>query len=96
MGEHTARKPKGYITVTSEYGTQEADTLCCVHCRKHWIVQPGSGKKRGFCYCCNGPTCGPECSAACVPFEQWLENMESGQVATHRRILVPSGYDLPK
>ncbi len=56
---------------------QGGETLRCVHCQMHWIVQPGSGKSRGFCFNCNGVTCGKEkCEKFCVPFEKDIEIME--------------------
>lgn len=36
----------------------------CVHCDHRWIVIKGSGRKRGYCQTCAGPTCGrPSCVA---------------------------------
>ena len=64
----------------------EIATLQCVHCGAHWKVQPGSGKRRGFCSRCNGPVCGPKC-AECVPAEQQLENMEQGRDLLFRPIM---------
>ena len=56
-----------------------ADTLMCVHCQYHWIIQPGSGMKRGWCGRCGGPTCGKRpCETRCMPFEKALEILESG------------------
>lgn len=75
---YTAFKPKGNIIGFGPGRAYEADTLQCVHCQAHWVVQPGSGRKRGFCVRCMGPTCGhPQCDA-CVPFEKWLESVEAG------------------
>jgi hypothetical protein len=59
---HTAAKPDGTIIVVSDMGTVERDTLQCVHCGRQWTVQPGSGRRRGFCTYHGGPTCGaPPC-----------------------------------
>lgn len=66
-------KPSGAILLD---GRHVADTLQCVHCGRHWVPQAGSGKIRGYCRSCDGPVCGPSC-AACVPFEQMLERIES-------------------
>lgn len=74
---HTASRPKGNIQFFGEGGFREADTLQCVHCQAHWVVQPGSGRQRGFCMRCMGPTCGASCDA-CVPFERWLDSVEQG------------------
>lgn len=90
------KSPAGYVSITDpEGGLIEADTLQCCHCGRHWRVQPGSGKQRGWCMRCNGPVCGPGC-AECVPQEQRLENLEQGRPAGHRRIAAPvSGLWLP-
>ena len=49
----------------------ERDTLQCVHCMQHWMVEPGSGRRRGWCTRCSGPLCGAEeCMKNCVPFEK--------------------------
>ena len=70
--KHTVRKPKGIITIDDpEFAhTIQKETLCCMHCRRHWIVEPGSGKRRGYCYKCAGPTCGSKKCDTCVPFEK--------------------------
>jgi len=55
----------------------EGQTLTCAHCGRVWLVKPGSGIKRGWCFRCGGPTCGSkECSERCVPFERQLEIAE--------------------
>lgn len=76
-------KPHGHVTiVTAEGSCIERDTLRCVHCQHTWVVQPGSGKRRGFCTQCAGPTCGaPQC-CDCVPFEKKLELYEAGKLKT--------------
>jgi hypothetical protein len=65
----------------------EIPTVQCVHCGGHFVVEPGSGKTRGFCTRCRGPVCGPKC-AACVPAEQLLENIERGRPLDYRPIIV--------
>lgn len=55
----------------------KAETLQCVHCGAHWAIEPGSGKKRGFCTSCNGFICGRDACIACLPMERRLEAMES-------------------
>ena len=76
-GQHTARRPKGHIIITPEFGPQiEFDTLQCVHCGRHWEVVPGSGRKRGWCLKCNGPTCGAQKCDECYPFEKQIEDAE--------------------
>jgi len=76
--KHSVRRPAGYFIATGPAGTEdEGETLSCVHCQMHWRVEPGSGRKRGFCLRCNGPTCGKEtCESGCVPFEKALEQAE--------------------
>jgi hypothetical protein len=68
--------------------------LQCCHCQKHWVPQPGSGKKRGFCFRCMKVTCGSDRCDRCVPAEQWLENVEKGRPEDHRDIVVRSGWEL--
>jgi len=59
-------------------GQHVADTLQCVHCQHTWIPIRGSGKERGFCMRCHGPTCGTKECDRCVPFELKLELEEAG------------------
>ena len=66
----------GYLIITSPDGTLEADTLQCVHCNKHYIVKPGSGKRRGWCTLCSGTTCGSNLCNTCIPFEKKLDEFE--------------------
>jgi hypothetical protein len=75
--QHTARKAAGHVVICGDGPLVEHDTLCCVHCRRHWVVEPGSGIKRGWCRRCGGPTCGAEkCETVCEPFEFWLDEVE--------------------
>lgn len=58
--------------------TQVADTAQCKHCGKHWKIERGSGKQRGFCRNCMGVTCGAKrCTDTCEPVEKMLERMEA-------------------
>jgi len=66
--QHTSRQAKGVVVVTDDSGEHQYETMCCVHCRVHWRIQPGSGKKRGFCYKCGGPTCGQHKCDTCVDY----------------------------
>ena len=66
----------GYLIITGPDGTLERDTLQCVHCNKHYIVRPGSGKRRGWCTLCAGTTCGEEACLPCIPFERKLDAFE--------------------
>lgn len=68
----SVRNPSGFIFVD---GQQVADTLQCVHCQAHFVVVHGSGKKRGWCLNCGGPTCSPKC-ADCYPAEKQMEDEE--------------------
>jgi len=68
MSEWTVRRPAGYVRIDSPDGPPvERDTLQCVHCEKHWLVMPGSGRKRGWCMRCNGPSCGAKECMECRP-----------------------------
>lgn len=76
--ERSVRRPAGYVETTGPLGSVGGETLMCVHCQRHWVVQPGSGMKRGFCFNCNGPTCGKKnCEEHCVPFEKAIEQIEA-------------------
>lgn len=77
--KHSVRHPKGYFIITGPAGLcDEGETLQCVHCGMHWKVEPGSGRKRGFCLQCGGPTCGKkECEIKCLPFEKAMEQAEA-------------------
>lgn len=76
MSEHAVHKPSGTIIITDLMGgVTTADTLQCVHCGKHWMVKPGSGRVRGYCFRCGGPICGP-CCVECVPYERQIEMLE--------------------
>jgi len=73
----TARQPAGYIIIVDPDAPMiERDTLQCVHCGKHWIVIPGSGKTRGFCMKCNGVHCG---GAACWECRPWAKVVNEGK-----------------
>ncbi len=73
------RRASGEFRVVSqETGrvTQEGATLSCVHCQRTWAVKPGSGRQRGWCMKCNGPTCGGKACQTCVPFDRQMEIAE--------------------
>lgn len=77
MYNSTARKAKGYATWTyPDKKAEEKDTLQCVHCGMHWIVEPGSGIQRGWCMNCNGPHCGSQECCNCVPLEKMMDIIE--------------------
>ena len=73
----TATRPAGTLIITDPDlpHTVHKDTMQCVHCGRHWVVVPGSGRVRGWCKKCMGPHCGKTCER-CVPFEKQLEAME--------------------
>ena len=81
-------EPSGTLHSFGGDGSEQIlDTTQCVHCGRHWIWVPGSGKERGFCTQCGGLTCGePKCDA-CIPMEQQIENMESGRDLAFRPIM---------
>ena len=88
------RRPHGVIM---EDGQEVADTAQCCHCGAHFVVVRGSGKTRGFCTECMGPTCGkPECDG-CVTFERRFELYEKGRIPNPfiSAKLILSG-DIPK
>ncbi len=66
-------KPSGYIELD---GSVVGETAMCVHCGYHWQIIRGSGRKRGFCTKCMGPTCGRRECDECVPLEKRIELME--------------------
>ncbi len=72
------RHVKGYIQISEpDKPMVEQETLQCVHCQKHWVVQPGSGIRRGWCFRCMGPSCGKQnCETKCVPAERMIEEIE--------------------
>jgi len=72
------RKAKGYLLVTEpDQPDIERETLQCAHCQKHWMIKPGSGIQRGWCFRCQGPTCGKRnCETKCVPAERMIEEIE--------------------
>ena len=58
-------------------------TMMCPHCQMHFVVEPGSGHARGWCYKCSGVTCGKEaCEGGCNPWERQIEQIEK-----HDRLL---------
>lgn len=54
---------------------QSAELLRCCHCEQLWKVEPGSGRKRGWCYRCQDVTCGAGTCVDCRPFKKKLEAM---------------------
>ncbi len=74
------RNRTGWSVTRGPHGeTVTCDMLTCVHCNHSWEVVVGSGRLRGFCNRCDGPTCGGPHCWVCVPYEQQLENMEASK-----------------
>lgn len=63
----------GYITVVGDGPLMEADTLQCCHCGGHWMVQPGSGSRRGFCMRCKAVHCGAAGCWTCRPHQRLID-----------------------
>lgn len=77
MFNHSARNANGYAIWSNPDGkVEEKDTLQCVHCGAHWMVEPGSGIKRGYCLNCNGPHCGSKQCHTCIPLEKFIDTIE--------------------
>lgn len=78
VSRYSSRHASGHYLVSDEEGrtTAEGETLSCVHCQRTWAIQPGSGRSRGFCFHCMGPTCGGAGCQTCTPFERRLEIVE--------------------
>ncbi len=66
----------GNVIITDVTGNHQADTLKCIHCQHVWVVVKGSGRKRGFCTSCMGPTCG---SHACMECDHFMKKIERAE-----------------
>lgn len=78
---HSVLRPHGIIIVTDVEGkSYQADCLTCMHCRKAWVVRPGSGIRRGWCHKCSGPTCGCAACDTCLSAEKRLDLYEAGKI----------------
>lgn len=88
--KHSLLRPKGTGILMDPVAPheQQSDYNQCVHCQKVWLVQPGSGKLRGFCMKCNGPICGPSCLECNGGMEKVNDDLMAGRVPGSR-ILVP-------
>lgn len=81
-GFDKTRQPNGEIIYTDRTTGREAKfyTAQCIHCGLMWIVQPGSGRKRGYCMNCRGMLCGDQvCMTHCRHVEGMLEDSEKKQ-----------------
>ena len=72
----TPRHAAGAFIWVNPEGEVNRDTVACVHCHAHWVIEPGSGRERGYCMNCSGPTCGGARCAACIPYEKQIETIE--------------------
>lgn len=57
------------ITTDLDGNVQHRECLKCVHCQKIEVIVRGSGKRRGWCFKCMGPTCGSKECDICVPLD---------------------------
>jgi hypothetical protein len=72
--QRAQRKPAGSLII----GGHDQDTLMCLHCQFVWVPEPGSGHKRGWCFNCEGPTCGKQaCETSCQHWEKVIEEVEA-------------------
>lgn len=71
MFGHKARKYAGEVEYVGLDGKSVVRGIkqCC-HCGSHWVPQPGSGNRRGFCMNCSGDLCSDKCAERCEPFEK--------------------------
>lgn len=98
----SCRKQSGILISTPLDGGKPVTqaTVMCAHCGRHWLWQPGSGRRRGFCTRCYGYTCGSEACDCCVSVDHLIDNLEAGMpyflARTHRPIIasVPGGVPL--
>ena len=57
---------------------EEADWLQCRHCQYSFKVMPGSGEKRGYCWSCQGVTCGKAmCEQHCGGTLHFMRKIEA-------------------
>lgn len=74
------RRPAGFLTLVDDdtgMALMESGLRQCVHCQFTWQHQPGSGILRGFCFRCNGHTCGKVACMDCYPAEKRVEDIEA-------------------
>lgn len=80
----------------------EFSMVACAHCGGQFAA-PKFGTSeadkrtrigRGYCQRCDGYICGKSCSGACVPLEQYLQNIEAGRpdADTYCPIIVPTSF----
>lgn len=72
--QRVSRRSAGTVIIDGA----DHDVLMCMHCQYIWEPEPGSGRKRGWCFNCEGPTCGKQaCAEGCKHWEQVIEEMEA-------------------
>ena len=79
MLRHSDRRHKSEFIITyPDQPAEGGEMLMCAHCAMHFRVEPGSGRKRGYCFRCAGVTCGVKrsCETRCRPWEAQIEAME--------------------
>lgn len=88
----TTLRPHGLIVIQNVDGsTFEGETRQCCHCGGHWLIQPGSGKVRGWCGKCSAWFCSPSCME-CIPYEKMLDIMDG--IAKPTAVTVAGGMRL--
>ena len=97
MRNASVLRPAGTLHIFDGDGPEQTfDTVQCCHCGRHWVFEPGSGRKRGYCLKCNAITCGNERCDLCVPIEAQIDNMEHGRPVLTERPLIVSVPSVPK
>jgi hypothetical protein len=89
-GTYTSTRACGESTTKDLQGRRvQNEWLQCVHCQFIWKLELNSNRRRGFCQCCMGPTCGKwECERKCVPMERRLDFAQKwGNLALKRLLL---------
>ena len=67
----------------------EAPTVTCSHCQAVVIVSPTRTRSRHYCQKCDHYVCDkPECSLACTPWLQVLD--QAADAAHHGPVIVPN------
>lgn len=74
MGRWTSNKALGHALILGKDRRKEdeQDWMMCAHCSFGWKVEPGSGRRRGWCNQCAGPLCnrGKWCWKPCAFMEK--------------------------
>lgn len=92
------RNPHGTVILTDVASGKEThhDTHQCVHCMQHFLVIKGSGVRRGWCFLCNGPTCGADSCMEHLPAEAKLEILEGTRKPNSVSVGVPGKLWVPE